>query len=83
MTPEELKNVLSDLLKFGILPRTMSTRRVVDFLDNQEYHRAKLYLPEFKNLLGRKRIKKGGNYEFDTLRVIEFKLEIQGTISFP
>ncbi len=83
MTPEELKNVLADLIKFGILPKTMSTSMVVNFLDNQEYHRAKLYTPEFKDVLGRRRKRKGGNFEFDTLKVIEFKLETQGTISFP
>lgn len=83
MTSEELKNVLDDLIRFGILPKTMSTRMVVEYLDNNEYHRKKLYQPEFKNVLGRVRRNEGGNFEFDTIKVIEFKLETQGTISFP
>lgn len=83
MTSEELKNVLTDLIKFGILPKTMSTKMVVEFLDNNEYHRKKLYQPEFKEVLGRIRRKEGGNFVFDTLKVIEFKLETQGTIRFP
>ena len=83
MTPEELKNVLTDLIRFGILPKTMSTTMVVEFLDNKEYHRKKLYRSEFKEVLGRIRKKNGGNFEFDTLKVIEFKMETQGTLSFP
>jgi hypothetical protein len=83
MTPEELKNILTDLIKYGILPKTLSTRRVVEFLDNSEYHRKKLYQPEFKEVLGRSRKKEGGNFQFDTIKVIEFKLETQGTIRFP
>ena len=83
MTPEDLKNVLTDLIKYGILPKTMSTSMVVEFLDNSEYHRKKLYRPEFKEVLGRSRKKKGGNYHFDTMKVIEFKMETQGTIRFP
>ena len=83
MTSEELKNVLTDLIRFGILPKTMSTSMVVIFLDNKEYHRKKLYRQEFKEVLGRKRRVKGGNFEFDTMKVIEFKLETQGTIRFP
>ena len=83
MTPEELKNVLTDLIRFGILPKTMSTAMVVDFLDNSEYHRKKLYQTEFKEVLGRIRRNKGGNFEFDTMKVIEFKLETQGTLRFP
>ena len=83
MTPEELKNVLTDLIRFGILPKTMSTTMVVEFLDNKVYHRKKLYRSEFKEVLGRIRKKNGGNFEFDTLKVIEFKMETQGTLSFP
>lgn len=83
MTPEELKIVLTELIRSGILPKTMTTRMVVDFLDNNEYHRKKLYRPEFKEVLGRTRKKRRGNFHFDTMKVIEFKMETQGTIRFP
>ena len=83
MTPEELKNVLTELIRSGILPKTMSTSMVVEFLDNSEYHRKKLYRKEFKEILGRSRKNKRGNFHFDTLKVIEFKMETQGTIRFP
>ena len=59
----------------------MSTKKVVIYLNSKEYHRAKLYEPEFKKILGRRR--KGiRNFEFDTLKVIEFELKSQGTIDF-
>jgi hypothetical protein len=59
----------------------MSTKKVVRYLNSKEYHRAKLYEPEFKEVLGRKR--KGlRRYEFDTLKIIEFELKLQGTIDF-
>ena len=83
MVPEDLKIILNNLIKAGILPKTMSTRKVVDYLNSKEYHRAKLYRVEFKELLGRRRKGAGKNFEFDTLKVIEFELELQGTISFP
>tara|TARA_R110000787_G_scaffold285949_1_gene402815 strand:- start:97 stop:345 length:249 start_codon:yes stop_codon:yes gene_type:complete len=81
MIPEDTKNVLANLIDAKILPRTMSTKKVVRYLNSKEYHRAKLYEPEFKEVLGRKR--KGlRRYEFDTLKVIEFELKSQGTIDF-
>ncbi|TDI81241.1 MAG: hypothetical protein E2O83_01350 [Bacteroidetes bacterium] len=83
MVTEDIKLILKNLIKSGILPKTMSTRKVVEYLNSKEYHRAKLYLPEFKELLGRRRIGADKNFEFDTLKVIEFEMELQGTISFP
>jgi hypothetical protein len=83
MVTEDLKLVLKNLIISGILPKTMSTKKVVDYLNSKEYHRAKLYHSEFKEILGRRRKGDGKNYEFDTLKVIEFELELQGTISFP
>ena len=81
MIPEDLKGVLTNLIKTEILPKTMSTRNVVLYLNSKEYHRKKLYQPQFKKILGRQR--KGiRNYEFDTLKVIEFELRSQGTIDF-
>ena len=81
MIPEEAKSVLANLIEARILPKTMSTKKVVRYLNSKEYHRAKLYEPEFKKVLGRKR--KGlRKYEFDTLKVIEFELKLQGTIDF-
>jgi hypothetical protein len=81
MIPEDTKMVLANLIDAKILPRTMSTKKVVRYLNSKEYHRAKLYEPEFKEVLGRKR--KGlRRYEFDTLKVIEFELKLQGTIDF-
>ena len=81
MIPNELKSVLSNLIEAKILPKKMSTRKVVRYLNSKEFHRAKLYEPEFKELLGRRRngIRR---YEFDTLKVIEFELKSQGTIDF-
>ena len=83
MVPDNLKLILSKLIDSGILPKTMSTQKVVNYLNSKEYHRAKLYRPEYKDLLGRRRKGAGKNYEFDTLKVIAFELELQGTISFP
>ena len=81
MIPNELKSVLSNLIEAKILPKKMSTKKVVRYLNSKEFHRAKLYEPEFKELLGRRRngIRR---YEFDTLKVIEFELKSQGTIDF-
>ncbi len=81
MIPEDTKAVLANLIDAKILPKTMSTKKVVRYLNSKEYHRAKLYEPEFKQLLGRKR-KGQRKYEFDTLKVIEFELKLQGTIDF-
>lgn len=82
MIPEDLKGVLTSLIKAKVLPKTMSTKKVVRYLDHKEYYRAKLYGPEFKEILGRKR--RGIRpYEFDTLKVIEFELKLQGTFDFP
>lgn len=83
MVTEDLKLILKNLIKTGILPKTMSTKKVVEYLNSKEYHRAKLYHPEFKKLLGRRRKGADKNFEFDTLKVIEFEMELQGTISFP
>jgi len=81
MIPEELKSVLSNLIEAKILPKTMSTKKVVHYLNSKEYHRKKLYEPQFKKILGRQR--KGiRNFEFDTLKVVEFELKSQGTIDF-
>ncbi len=81
MIPKDLKGVLANLIEAKILPRTLSTKKVVNYLNSKEFHRAKLYEPEFKKILGRRR--KGiRKYEFDTLKVIEFELKSQGTIDF-
>ena len=81
MIPEVTKSVLANLIEANILPKTMSTKKVVNYLKSKEFHRAKLYEPKFKKILGRKR--KGlRNFEFDTLKVIEFELKSQGTIDF-
>lgn len=81
MIPKDIKSVLANLIEAKILPKTMSTKKVVSYLNSKEFHRAKLYKPEFKKLLGRRR--KGiRNFEFDTLKVIEFELKSQGTIDF-
>ncbi len=81
MIPKDLKGVLANLIKAKILPKTLSTKKVVRYLNSKEFHRAKLYEPEYKEILGRRRngIRK---YEFDTLKVIEFELKSQGTIDF-
>ncbi len=81
MIPKDTKAVLANLIEAKILPKTMSTKKVVRYLNSKEFHRAKLYEPEFKELLGRRRrgLRK---YEFDTLKVIEFELKSQGTIDF-
>jgi hypothetical protein len=81
MIPEATKSVLSNLIEAKILSKTMSTKKVVRYLNSKEFHRAKLYEPEFKELLGRRRngIRR---FEFDTLKVIEFELKSQGTIDF-
>ena len=83
MVPEDLKLILANLIKSEVLPKKMSTKKVVSYLNSKEYHRAKLYRPEFKKILGRRRKNNGKNFEFDTLKVIAFELELQGTISFP
>ena len=81
MIPKETKSVLANLIEAKILPKTMSTKKVVRYLNSKEYHRAKLYEPEFKKILGRSR--KGiRNFEFDTLKVIEFELKSQNSIDF-
>jgi len=81
MIPEDLKSVLANLIEAKVLPKTMSTKKVVRYLNSKEFHRAKLYEPEFKELLGRRR--RGiRRYEFDTLKVIEFEMKSQGTIDF-
>lgn len=81
MIPEDIKSVLSNLIEAKILPKTMTTKKVVRYLNSKEFHRAKLYEPEFKELLGRRR--RGiRRYEFDTLKVIEFEMKSQGTIDF-
>ena len=81
MIPKDLKSVLANLIEAKVLPKTMSTKKVVRYLNNKEYHRAKLYEPEFKKLLGRRR--RGIRpFEFDTLKVIEFEMKSQGTIDF-
>ena len=81
MIPNELKSVLSNLIEAKVLPKKMSTKKVVRYLNSKEFHRAKLYEPEFRELLGRRRngIRR---FEFDTLKVIEFELKSQGTIDF-
>jgi len=79
MIPKDLKGVLTNLIETNILPRTKSTNKVVQYSNSKEYHRKKLYEPQFKKILGRRR--KGiRNFEFDTLKVIELKS--QGTIDF-
>jgi hypothetical protein len=83
MITEEYKLLLKNLIDSEILPETLSTQKVVKYLNSKEYHRAKLYQPEFKKLLGRKRKGVKRKFEFDTLKVIEFELELQGTINFP
>ena len=81
MIPKETKSVLANLIEAKILPKTMSTKKVVRYLNSKEYHRAKLYEPEFKKILGRRR--KGlRNFEFDTLKVIEFEMKSQNSIDF-
>ena len=52
MIPEATKSVLSNLMETKILPRTLSTKKVVRYLNSKEFYRAKLYEPEFKELLG-------------------------------
>ncbi len=81
MIPEEIKSVLANLIEASVLPKTMSTKKVVNYLKSKEFHRAKLYEPEFKKILGRRR-RGVRNFEFDTLKVIEFELKSQGTIDF-
>ena len=81
MIPKETKSVLANLIEANILPKTMSTKKVVRYLNSKEYHRAKLYEPEFKKILGRRR-KGVRNFEFDTLKVIEFELKSQNSIDF-
>lgn len=81
MIPKETKSVLANLIEANILPKTMSTKKVVRYLNSKEYHRAKLYEPEFKIILGRRR-KGVRNFEFDTLKVIEFELKSQNSIDF-
>jgi len=81
MIPKDIKSVLANLIEAKILPKTMSTKKVVVYLNSKEFHRAKLYEPQFKKILGRKR-KGVRNFEFDTLKVIEFELKSQGTIDF-
>lgn len=81
MIPKETKSVLANLIEAKILPKTMSTKKVVRYLNSKEYHRAKLYEPEFKKILGRRR-KGVRNFEFDTLKVIEFELKSQNSIDF-
>jgi len=83
MVTEDLKLKLKNPIKSGILPKTMSTKKVVEYLNSKEYHRAELYLPEFEELLGRRRKGADKNFELDTLKVIEFEMELQGAISFP
>ncbi len=80
MIPEETHTVLYTLIKSGILPSTIPTKKVVALLNNKEYHRAKLYQPEYKKLLGARR--KGIGLHFDTLKVIDFMLKSEGTIVF-
>ena len=72
MVTEDLKLILKNLIKSGILPKTMSTKKVVEYLNSKEYHRAKLYLSEFEGPLGRRRKGVDKNFEIDTLKVIEF-----------
>ena len=81
MIPEDLKGVLTNLIKAKILPKKMSTKKVVHYLNSKEFHRKKLYEPQFKKILGRRR-KGVRNFEFDTLKVIEFEMRSQGTIDF-
>lgn len=81
MIPHEINTVLVNLIKANVLPKTMSTKKVVRYLNNKEYHRAKLYKPEYKELLGRQR-KGVRNFEFDTLKVIEFEMTFQGNLDF-
>lgn len=83
MVPHNLKIILAKLIDSGILSETMTTQKVVRYLNSKEYHRAKLYRPEYQEILGRRRKGGGKNYEFDTLKVIAFDLELQGTINFP
>ncbi|MCZ6595825.1 MAG: hypothetical protein O6943_13055 [Bacteroidetes bacterium] len=47
MVTEDLKLKLKNPIKSGILPKTMSTKKVVEYLNSKKYHKAKLYHPEF------------------------------------
>ena len=51
MIPKDTKAVLANLIEAKILPKTMSTKKVVRYLNSKEFHRAKLYEPEFKEIL--------------------------------
>lgn len=82
MISEETYTVLHTLIKSGVLPSTIPTKKVVALLNNKEYHRAKLYQPEYKKLLGARRKGIGLHIEFDTLKVIDFMLKSEGTIIF-
>lgn len=54
----------------------MSTMEVVRYLNSKKYHRNALYRDENKLKLGARRYGKGRNFEFDTFKVVQLKIDI-------
>lgn len=52
----------------------MKTNEVVAYLNDKKYHRHALYRDELKEQLGAKRIGKGRNLVFETIKVLQFKI---------
>lgn len=66
-------HIIHSLIQKGVLPKSIPTKKVVAIIGGK-MHRAKLYKKEFRMALGARRKGKGLHFEFDTLKVIEYKL---------
>jgi len=79
---ENLKHTIANLIAVDALNGSMTTSKVVRFLNNKKYHSEKLRSPEFAEILGRRRSGAGRNFLFNTLKVIEFKERIEAKAVF-
>lgn len=68
---------LTALIEANVLPAYIKTSKAVKLINDKRFHRAKLYSDEYKELLGAKRVGSGRNYEFDLLKVLQLKYQLE------
>ena len=71
-------HITLEMLRAGILPRRVPTSKVVKLLSHKKWHRARLYTDDARLILDGKRTGAGRNLDFDMVKVIELKQQLEG-----
>lgn len=69
--------ILEEIKQLVSFKPEMTTKEVVEYLNNKKYHRRALYRDDLKLKLGAKRIGAGVHFVFNTARVVAFKFNKQ------